>query len=87
MHLLRTLWFFVARFDVAISIEHIAGAQNKTADQLSRYDMNAFFLSNPQASMLPTPLPEELLRIMSVTGPDWTSQEFSQLFNATCNKV
>lgn len=39
MHLLRSLCFFVAHFDISVSIEHIAGAANQTADQLSRYKM------------------------------------------------
>ena len=87
MHLLRSLWFFVAHFDIAINIEHIAGAHNDTADQLSRFNMHPFFLSNPQADLLPTPLPVELLQIVAVTGPDWTSSNFRQLFNTTINKV
>lgn len=34
MHLLLSLWFFVAHFDLALSIEHIAGEKNCTADQI-----------------------------------------------------
>ena len=34
--------------------------------------MQSFFLSNPQASWLPTPFPRELLQIVSVSSPDWT---------------
>ena len=63
MHLLRALWFFYAHFDIAITIEHLPGAQNCTADQLSCYNMHSFFLANPQANLLPTPLPPELLQI------------------------
>ena len=87
MHLLRALWFFCAHFDIAITIEHLPGAQNCTADQLSRYNIHSFFLTNPQADLLPTPLPPELLQIVAVTGPDWTSPTFSQLFIATITKV
>jgi len=87
MHLLRTLWFFCAHFDISISIEHLAGALNCTADQLSRYNMYSFFLANPQADLLPTPLPVELQQIVAVTGPDWTSPAFSQLFSTTITKV
>ena len=86
MHLLRTLWLFCAHFDIAITIEHLPGVQNCTADQLSRYNMHSF-LTNPQADLLPTPLPPELLQIVAVTGPDWTSPTFSQLFIATITKV
>ena len=74
MQLLCALWFFVAHFDISIAIKHIAGTQNTAADQLSRFDMQPFSLSNPQASWLPTPLPMELLQIVCVQpGLDITS--------------
>ena len=87
MHLLRALWFFVAYFDITILIEHIPGIHNGVADQLSRNHMQQFFSSNPQAHLLPTPLPLELQQIVSVAKPDWTSQRFTLLFNTTILKV
>ena len=87
MHLLRSLWFFVAYYNISVQIEHIASIHNGTADQLSRNNMQRFFFSNPQANLLPTPLPSELLQIVSGTKPDWTSQRFTQLFNIITNKV
>ena len=36
MNLLRSLWFFVACFDISIVAKHIAGVMNCEADQLSR---------------------------------------------------
>lgn len=60
MHLIRSLWVFVAYYDISIKIEHIA-VHNGTADKLSRNNMQQFFFSNPQANLLPTPLPPELL--------------------------
>ena len=87
MYLLRSLWFFVAHFDISVSIEHIAAAANQTADQLSRYNMQTFFCSNPQVSILSTPLPAELLQIVAVSGPDWTSPTFRQLFSAITTKA
>ena len=86
-HLLRLMWFFVAHYDIDIHIEHIAGAENIAADNLSRNMMLQFFSSNPQADCLPTPLPQELIRIVSVAPPDWTSPLFSQLFNTIISKV
>ena len=83
MKLLRALWFFVAHFDINIQIEHLPGACNTTADQLSRNYMQPFFLANPQANPRGTPLPTELVRIVAVQGPDWTSTEFSRLFSTT----
>ena len=81
MHLLRTLWFFVAHFDITVKIEHIAGVLNGAADTLSRDNMHQFFLRHPQVQLLPTPVPEELVQAISVAPPDWTSATFNQLFN------
>lgn len=75
MHLLRTLWFFVAHFDLSINIEHIAGTHNGVADTLSRDNTQQFFLLHPQADRLPNPIPEELPQILSVLTPDWTSKK------------
>ena len=87
MHLLRTLWFFVAHFDISINIEHIAGIHNGVADTLSRDNTQQFFLLHPQADRLPNPIPEELLQILSASTPDWTSEKFSRLFSITIGKV
>jgi predicted ATP-grasp superfamily ATP-dependent carboligase len=87
MHLLRTLWFFVAHFDVSINIEHVPGMHNGVADTLSHNNTQQFFLLNQQADLLPTPIPEELQQILSVLIPDWTSRIFNQLFSATISKV
>ena len=38
--LLRCLWFFVAYFDTCLTLEHLAGAHNITADQLSITKLN-----------------------------------------------
>ena len=35
---------FVAHFDILVSIEHIPGVANQTADQLSRYNMQTFYV-------------------------------------------
>ena len=87
MHLLRCLWFFTAYYDIAISIEHIAGVRNCAADHLSRNNMQSFFLSVPQASLLPTPLPLELTEIALGSNPDWTSPAFKQQFSSIISKV
>ena len=63
MHLLRSLWFFVAYFDICLTVEHLAGCLNITADHLSRNNMQSFFVLNPQADPQQTPLPAELLQI------------------------
>ena len=87
MCLLRCLWFFVAHYDMNIIIEHIPGASNEAADHLSRFNMHSFFLSNPQANLLPAPLPKELMQLVAVNGPDWTPPNFRQLFSSIIDRV
>ena len=70
MHLLRSLWFFVAYFDIDIKCKHIAGVNNSTADHLSRGNLHSFFCLHPQATRQPTPLPPPLLQILATGGPD-----------------
>ena len=85
--LLRVLWFFVAYYNIHVTIEHIPGAHNTTADMLSRNIIQQFFASNPQASLLPSPVPQELAQMMSPTAPDWTSPLFKLLFTSISIKV
>ena len=80
MCLLHSLCLFVAHFDFSLTIKHLHGVCNTTADQLSRNNLHPFFLANPQANIQQTPLPQELLQIVAVHGPDWTSPAFSRLF-------
>ena len=82
MQLLRSLWFYVAYYDINLTCVHIMGAANTTANYLSRNNMSSFFSLNTQASPLPTPLPPPLLQIVSVNSPDWTSPHFRNLFKA-----
>ena len=83
MHLLRCLWFFVAHFDIDIKCRHIPGVNNYTADHLSR---NNFSL-HPQAHHQATILPQPLLQMLEVGGPDWTSPQFRQLFSIIIRTV
>ena len=87
MHLLRSLWFFTAHYDVDLVCEYIVGVANTTADHLSRNNNSLFFSQNTDASLLPTPLPAPLLQITNIQGPDWTSAHCSQLFISTINTV
>ena len=51
MQLLRSLWFFVAHFDIDLRCKHIAGVDNSTADCLSRGNLHFFFfIHRPPAS-------------------------------------
>jgi len=81
MNLLRSLWFFVAYFDIDIKCSHIAGVNNRTADYLSRNNLHAFFSVHPQALQQPAILPQPLLQMFAAGAPDWTSSQFRRLFN------
>ena len=54
MQLLRSLWFYVAHYDIDLTCVHIMGVANTIADYLSRNNMSSFFSLNLQASTLPT---------------------------------
>ena len=83
MHLLCSLWFFTAHYDTALTATHILGVTNTAANQLSQNQLSLFHLTNPRASMLPTPIPTSLQNIISLRGPDWTSSQFRKLFKDT----
>ena len=65
MHLLHSLWFFVAYFDIDVKCKHIAGLTNTTADHLSCGHLHSFFYLHPQAAPQPTVLPQPLLQILT----------------------
>ena len=87
MHLLRVLWFFIAHYDIELIPKHIPGVVNRTADHLSRHNMQCFFSLNPQASAASTPVPPSLQALLAIPGLDWTSSSFTQLFNTTIKEV
>ena len=87
MHLLRSLWFFTAHYDIALTATHILGVTNTATDQLSRNQMSLFHLANPRAARLPAPIPASLHKILSPSGPDWTSSRFRKLFRNTLLQV
>ena len=80
MHLLRCLWFFTAMHDTHITVSHIPGAPNTSADLLSRNQQERFCLLHPQASHLPTTIPPSLISLISPSQPDWTSSSFQHNF-------
>ena len=87
MQLLRNLFFFVAKFNVNIRIEHLPGAMNGAADALSRNKSSLFFSQVQSAQLLPTPIPRELLQLLVVEMLDWTSKTWTVLWRDTLRKV
>ena len=84
MHLLKCLWFFVAHYDIDITIVHVAGVTNCTADHLSRHHMSLFFSLNPQADTAPTTLPRILWHHQIWIG---LLHAFRELFSTITAKV
>ena len=60
MHLMRCLSFIAAQFSFNMVASHIKGTENDLADAISRNNLGYFFSRYPQASPIPTALPQEL---------------------------
>ena len=69
MHLLRSLFFFLAQWDTVLLAEHIPGELNTAADAISRNFMQVFRQAAPEAEEEPTPLPVEVRELLV----DWAS--------------
>ena len=83
MRLLRTLCFFCAVYKVILTVCHLPGVHNSSADALSRNNTKLFLALNPQASPLPTLIPSELQELVFNRALLWTSLNWTRLFNAT----
>ena len=83
MHLLRSLWFFVAHFDIYVTASHLPGLINITADHLSRGNMAQPFAVTPTLAQHPTLIPPSAMRLILPQLLDWTSPSFLQLFQQT----
>ena len=67
----------MSHYDIDITIVHVTGVTNCTADHLSRYHMSLFFSLNPQADTAPTTLSPALKDI--VASPNLARLDFSKL--------
>ena len=76
MHLMRSLFFFLASYNVILLGDHIPGVENGIADALSRNNQPSFLTQVPTAHQEPTVLPQELVQALVVNQPDWTSQSW-----------
>ena len=84
--LLRCLAFYLAHYHLSLSAQHVAGSSNAAADALSCNDLKSFFASLPQAAPNPTRIPEEVVQLIILERPDWTSKRWRELFPATLCK-
>ena len=81
MHLLRSLSFFVAHFDIYITASHLPGVINVTADHLSCGYMCQAFEVTPTLTQHPAIIPSAAFRLISPHTLDWISLGFLQFSN------
>lgn len=87
MHLMRSLFFLSAHYNLQVIGQHIPGVENGAADALSRNDVSSFYQQVPLASRNPTPLPAELIEMLVVSQPDWTSEKWTNLLTSFLGRV
>lgn len=87
MHLMRSLFFFLAAFDINLSAAHIPGVENGAADALSRNKAPSFLLQVPTARENPTEIPAELVQMLVHQQPDWMSPSWTHLLASFLHKV
>ncbi len=83
MHLMRSLFFFLASYDITLYAEHIRGVDNGAADALSRDNCSEFFMQVPRARQEPSVIPPAMSQVLLVQQPDWTSVSWTDLLATT----
>ena len=83
MHLMRCLCFIAAKFNFVFSSSHICGRANILADALSCNKRSVFLSLNSQVNPKPTSIPLALKELLINQRPDWTSPDWTPLWNST----
>ena len=84
MHLMRCLPFIAAQFNFQYLVApHIKGVDNVLADALSRNNALLFSAQLSHARPEPSTIPPELLDLLLLSEPDWTSQHWTELWTST----
>jgi hypothetical protein len=87
MHLVRSLFFVLATWDISLHSRHIPGVFNTVADAISRDDITLLFSKVPSADPHPTPIPAELVELLITSQPDWTVPSWGRLFENCLQQV
>ena len=82
MHLLRSLFFVKAYFDLDLRVVHILGKDNVIANAISRDDLTTLCSQVQSISPSPTPVPPRVMEILVEGQPDWTSVDWVRLFTS-----
>ena len=87
MQLVRTLFFFLAEWDIWLHACHIPGERNVVADAISRNNLSLLFSKVPDAFPRPTPIPQDLAEILVAGQHDWTHPNWGHLFRSCLQQV
>lgn len=87
MHLMRSLFFILAHYNMQITAQHIPGVENGAADALSRNDAGLFLTQVPSAHREPSAIPSELLQMLVHNRQDWMSQNWTNLWGSSLRRV
>ena len=86
MHMLRCLFFIEAHHQFLLSAVHIAGVKNTLADSLSRNKRESFLAEIRHCDHEPSPIPCSLMQLLLHPQLDWTSPNWTALFNSSVRK-
>ena len=86
MHLVRTLSFYTAYYELVVVAEHMAGRQNEAANAISRDCLTLFRHLIPQANLEPSSVPPELVGLLVTVRPDWTYNEWRHQFSVSLRR-
>ena len=79
-HLLQFLAFLTVHYQCHLYAIHLPGKHNTRFDALLHNNLKLFRLLHPQAQQKPTQLLSELLRLVIIEQPDWTSPHWTELW-------
>ena len=86
-HLLHSLFFFLAHFNITYEALHVPGTRNQAADALSRNRLKDFYSIFLQAPKFPAHIPQSLLSLLLDTSLSWTSPHWKSLFSDCLNSA
>ena len=81
-HMLRCLTFLLAKWLCCLVAEHLPGIQNAIADALSCNNLLLSCFLLPHVASQPTRIPPALIQLLLVSGPDWTSPHWTDLWTS-----
>jgi len=83
MHLLRSLHFFLAAYQIGLTSEHIKSSQNSLADAMSRNSHHIFLSEFPSAEQVPTGVHSLSKWLLVDHQVDWILQAWRDLLSNT----